>query len=357
MSSVLSPNVAPARPLGSRRILLVGAAVLALYAIDLLVAVTIPVSAHAYTVDVAVPFDLVVFVPAVFYLLVVRRKGITPIAVLPVVWVGYIVSLQVANLGETSLVAPLMAFAETGRFSLLVPLFAAALALDVAVLAHEVVRIVGAFRRARTQSRRPFDWFSQAMGVLTSNERFAQLAGLEGSTYYYALFAWRAKPDVPQGRRVFSYHRDSGYIALVGVMLALVPLETIMVHLLVAQWSVLVACLLTATSLYALLYIVATARAVVLNPILVDDQVLTVRWAHTFCEDIPLSVIAGTSSEVPDVPKRERIDMGVMGATPCWLMFSEPVIMRTALGSPRLVRALNITPDNLSEFKRCIRPR
>lgn len=357
MSSVLSPNVMPVRPFGSRRILLVSAAVLALYAVDLLVAATIPASAHTYTVDFAVPFDLMVFVPAVFYLLVVRRKGITPIVVLPVVWVGYVVSLQVAMPGETSLVAPLAAFAETGRFSLLVPLFAAALALDAVVLVHEAVRIVRAFRAARAQSNRPFDWFSQAMGVLTPNERFAQLAGLEGSTYYYALFSWRAKPDVPQGRRAFSYHRDNGYLALIGVMLALVPIETIMMHLLVAQWSVIAACLLTATSLYAVLYIVATARAVVLNPILVGDRVLTVRWAHTFCEDIPLSAIVGASSEVPDVPKRERIDMGVMGATPCWLMLSEPVMMRTALGSARPVLALNVTPDNLSEFKRCIRPR
>lgn len=354
MSSMLSPNVTSARPFGSRRILLVVAVVLALYAVDLLIAAVIPAAAHVYTVDFALPFDLMVFVPAVFYLLVVYRKGITPIVVLPVVWVGYVASLQVATPGETSLVAPLVTFAETGHFSLLVPLFAAALALDGVVLVHEAVRILRAFRVARAQSNRPFDWFSQAMGVLTPNERFAQLAGLEGSTYYYALFAWRKKPDATQGRRAFSYHRDNGYIALIGVMLALVPIETIMMHLLVAQWSVLVACLLTATSLYALLYIVATARAVVLNPILVDDQVLTARWAHTFCEDIPLNVIAGASSEVPDVPKRERIDMGVMGATPCWITFSEPVMMRTALGSPRPVRALNVTPDNLSEFKRRI---
>ena len=212
-------SAAPVRALGARRLLLALAVVLALYAVDLACAATVPASAHAFAVNVAVPFDLMVCVPAAFYLLVVRRRGLTPLAVLPVVWAGYLAASQ--------LVA-----GSAGTFSLLPPLFAA--------------------------------------------------------------------------------------------------------------------------SLYALLWLVAAARASVLNPLLVDDETLTVRWAAFVCEDVPLRLVTGVGAAAPDVPKRERLDLGVMGAPPCWIELSEPLEVRTLAGTRRPVRAINVSPDNAAAFKRLV---
>ena len=347
-------SAAPVRALGARRLLLALAVVLALYAVDLACAATVPASAHAFAVNVAVPFDLMVCVPAAFYLLVVRRRGLTPLAVLPVVWAGYLAASQLAAPGLLSPLAVSAAAGSTGTFSLLPPLFAAALALDAAVIACEARRLVRAFRAARRASARPYDWFAEAFKVLAPGRRAAHLAGIEGATWYYALFSWRARPDAPAGRHAFSYHRESGFLALVGVIAALLPVEAFAVHLLVAQWSTIAACLLTATSLYALLWLVAAARASVLNPLLVDDETLTVRWAAFVCEDVPLHLVTGVGAAAPDVPKRERLDLGVMGAPPCWIELSEPLEVRTFAGTRRPVRAINVSPDNAAAFKRLV---
>lgn len=347
-------SAAPVRALGARRLLLALAVVLALYAVDLACAATVPASAHAFAVNVAVPFDLMVCVPAAFYLLVVRRRGLTPLAVLPVVWAGYLAASQLAAPGLLSPLAVSAAAGSAGTFSLLPPLFAAALALDAAVIACEARRLVRAFRAARRASARPYDWFAEAFKVLAPGGRAAHLAGIEGATWYYALFSWRARPDAPAGRHAFSYHRESGFLALVGVIAALLPVEAFAVHLLVAQWSTIAACLLTATSLYALLWLAAAARASVLNPLLVDDETLTVRWAAFVCEDVPLRLVTGVGAAAPDVPKRERLDLSVMGAPPCWIELSEPLEVRTLAGTRRPVRAINVSPDNAAAFKRLV---
>ena len=202
-------SAAPVRALGARRLLLALAVVLALYAVDLACAATVPASAHAFAVNVAVPFDLMVCVPAAFYLLVVRRRGLTPLAVLPVVWAGYLAASQLAAPGLLSPLAVSAAAGSAGTFSLLPPL-------------------------------------------------------------------------------------------------------------------------------------------------LVDDETLTVRWAAFVCEDVPLRLVTGVGAAAPDVPKRERLDLGVMGAPPCWIELSEPLEVRTLAGTRRPVRAINVSPDNAAAFKRLV---
>ena len=69
-------------------------ACLALYGIDLACMATVPATGFDFASGFAMPFDLMVFVPAVFYLLVVRRYRLSPLLVLPVIWLGGLVSLQ-----------------------------------------------------------------------------------------------------------------------------------------------------------------------------------------------------------------------------------------------------------------------
>lgn len=46
---------------------------------------------------------------------------------------------------------------------------------------------------------------------------------------------------VPKGREAFSYHKKSGFLALVGVVIVLGVIEIVVVHLLVSRFSVVAA--------------------------------------------------------------------------------------------------------------------
>ena len=223
-------------------------ACLALYGIDLACMATVPATGFDFASGFAVPFDLMVFVPAVFYLLVVRRYRLSPLLVLPVIWLGGLVSLQ---------------FAAPGKPSLLAPLGLCAVGVELGIAAH----------------------------------------------------------------------------------------------LLAARFSVAVACVLTALSLYTILWMVAEARAVVLNPLLVDDVELVARWGMLVCERIPLDRIARVGSQDPAVPKRELLNLAAMGGQALWIELAEPLEVRGLTGKPRLVRAIKTTPDDAAAFKDALRPR
>lgn len=314
-------------------------ACLLLYGIDLACTASVPASGLGYAVGFALPFDLMVCVPAAFYFLVVRRNGLSPLLVLPVIWIGGFVSLQ---------------FAIPGQPSILVPLSLGAVVVEATVAARELRRFVRTFRKAKTTSDNPLDWFSDAFFTLVRNERAARTAGFECAMWYYAAASWHRKPFVPEGYRAFSSHRRSGYVAVAGIMLGLIAIETFAVHLLVARFSTVAACALTALSLYTMLWMIAETRAVVLNPLLVGNGCLVARWGMLTCERIPLSIIADASSKEPDTNKRERLDLAAMGGQALWIELSEAVEVRGFLGRKRLVRAIKTSPDEADAFKRAI---
>lgn len=317
-------------------------ACLALYGIDLACMVAVPAAGASYASNFALPFDLMVCVPAAFYLLVVRRAQLSPLLVLPVIWLGGLVSLR---------------FAAPGQPSILPLLGVATLAVEAAVAAHEIRRFVRGYRAARAASDNPLDWFAGAFLVLVRNERAARVAGLECTMWYYAAASWRRAPRVPSGYRAFTSHRQSGYVAVVGVLLGLVAVETFAVHMMVARFSVPAACLLTALSAYAIVWMIAETRAVVLNPLLVGDAELVARWGMLTCERVPLSLIARVGADEPAAPKRERLDLAAMGGQACWIELSEPLEVRGIVGKPRLVRALKVSPDDRAAFTSALRPR
>ena len=83
-----APAGTPATParLAPSRIALALFAVLALYGIDLACLAAAPAAGFPFVPNFALPFDLMVCVPAAFYLLAVRPARLSPLLVLPVIW-------------------------------------------------------------------------------------------------------------------------------------------------------------------------------------------------------------------------------------------------------------------------------
>ena len=336
-----APAGTPATParLAPSRIALALFAVLALYGIDLACLAATPAAGFPFVPNFALPFDLMVCVPAAFYLLAVRPARLSPLLVLPVIWLGGFASLQFAAPGQPSIV-PLLGLA--------------ALVVEAGVAVREARRFSRGFRAAKAATDNPLDWFSGAFSALVRNERAARMAGLELTMWYYAAFSWRRAPHVPEGCRAFSSHRQSGYVAVVGVMLGLVAIEAFAVHLMVSRFSLPAACILTALSAYTIVWMVAEARAVVLNPLLVGNGELVARWGMLARERVPLGLIAWVGECEPAVPRKERLDLAAMGGRAVWIELAEPLEVRGITGKRRIVRALKVSPDEPAAFKQAL---
>lgn len=310
-----------------------------MYAFDLSTVRFVPPIASSYTVNFAVPFDLMVCVPLVFYFLVVRRRGMTPLAVLPVIYLGGLVSSFV--------VVP-------GSPTALPVLFGIAIIVDGLVLAHEVPRVVKAFcsgyREAHREGTYPIEWFVGAFEAIVPSRAVARAAAMEAAMWYHLLFSWRRVAQPPRDAKAFTCHKNSGFVPLVGVVVALGFVEVIVVHLLVSRYSLVAAALFSAFSVYGLAWLASCARAVVTSPILLDGSSLTAAWGFLQCERIPVGSIERVSFSDLGLGKRATLDMATMGAKPCWVVLKEPRKVDGIFGSTREVRAIKLAPDDLHGF-------
>ncbi len=78
-----------------------------------------------------------------------------------------------------------------------------------------------------------------------------RMMAAELSAWYHALFSWRKKTALKTNDMAFSYHNASGYMNMTfGFTLAFL-VEIVGVHLLLSQWNVVAALVVTTLSVYA----------------------------------------------------------------------------------------------------------
>ena len=258
----------------SRRVSLIAfcALCVALYAYGVASAPCIP----SHIEGIALPLDFMVGIPLGFYLLVVRPRRLTLLSVVPVIWIGY--ALSVLALGSPNA-------------GILPALLSALIPVELAVAVRECLKITRTFKAAKTESSDPMVWFRETMLYLVRKDVAAHMTAAELGVWYYALLSWRKKPYVLPGERAFSYHNAGGYMnMMLGLALAF-PVEIVAVHLLVSQWSVPAAIVVTALSVYAAIWLVGDARARILRPIAVGEGSVRLECGIQMETVIPVSHI------------------------------------------------------------------
>lgn len=307
------------------------AAVLALYTYGVILASQIPTE----VVAVALPLDFMVGIPLAFYLVVLRPKKMTPLAVLPVIWLGY----------------GLSALALSSSAAGILPVLLAALfPVEVAIAVREILHLARLFRGAKTQSADPLEWFYVVTCYLVRRELPARMMAAELSVWYYALLSWRKKPSVEADDKAYSYHNAGGYMSMMlGLGLAF-PVEIVAMHMLLSQWNVAVAMVVTLLSLYAAVWLVGDARARVLRPVVLGKGELQIECGIQMMGTISLGSIASVNCHEPtDIDKASKLNYGTFYQANVWVVMHDPVEVRTLLGMKRPL-AIGLSLDDPEGF-------
>ncbi len=282
---------------------------------------------------IALPLDFMVGIPLGFYLLVIRPRKLTLLSVIPVIWVGY--GLSVFTLGS----------ADAG---VLPYLLAALVPVELAIAVRECLRLAKVYKSTRKSSADPMAWFKETMLYLVRKDAPASMAAAELSVWYYALFSWRKKPYVLPGEKAFSYHNAGGYMnMMLGLALAF-PVEIVGVHILISQWSIAAACIVTALSVYATIWLIGDARARVMRPVAIGDDLVRLECGIQMEALIPLSTIERVSLNINDVcnfPKEDKLNFGAFYKADIWIITKHPVSVRTLTGIKQ-VRAIGMSIDD-----------
>ena len=306
---------------------------LALYTYGVVSAPYIP----SHIEGIALPLDFMVGIPVGFYLLVVRPRRLTPLTVIPVIWVGY--WLSVFALGS----------ADAG---VLPYLFAALMPVELAIAVRECLKVAQVYKSAKKASADPMVWFKETMLYLVRKDAPASMAAAELSVWYYALLSWRKRSYVLPGEKTFSYHNAGGYMnMMLGLALAF-PVEIIGVHMLVSQWSIAAACLVTALSVYSVVWLAGDARARIMRPVAIGVDCVRLECGIQMHATIPfadIEKVCFSEDDIRDIEKSDKLNYGTFYQANVWIVSKHPVAVRTMLGEKR-VRAIGMSLDDPHAF-------
>ena len=235
----------------------------------------------------ALTLDLTLSIPLVYFL-IIRKRSIPNVTVVPVFILGMVVASFLIPQGhQQSLeliktwVFPLV---ELSVFSLIV---------------YKVVSLKKAFAQHKDQHFDFIETFRMAAKDILPNKVIG-LFTTEVSMFYYALFTWK-RPNLARGS--FSYHKNSGIQALLYALLMAVVIETVAIHFLLIQWSVVAAWVLSALSVYTGLQVFAYIKSIPRRPTTLEHDVLTVRnGLMTNCK-VPLANIQKMEVFRGDLPE------------------------------------------------------
>jgi len=270
--------------------------------------------------------DLVLTVPAVFFLGVARRRGWPVVTAVPLVVLGLVLAARVLPADQHGTLRVLERLAAP---------------LELGVIAWIALRARRALRRTSADDPDPLERLHAVAREVLGSERVAAFVASELALLHYA-FAWRARPHVPAGTRAFTHHRKCGHGATVAVLLLLLAAEGFALHLLVTRWSPLAAWILSASELYAALWLIADHRATVLRPILVSDDALWLRAGLRASVRVPRAAIVAVTRTKPAAG---ALKLAFLASPTRWIRLAEPVVVRGPYGLARRTAEIGLAPD------------
>ena len=295
-----------------------------------------------HLVPCAACLDMTVVVPALYYILVVRRgvQGLTSLFLL--VLVCFVRAL---------FVFPAIFPAGISREAVLI-------GAELGVMGLVGLRVRQGMRAAATGevSRDPLQQIAAACEAIVPLDVVARFLGSELAILYYALFSWRSRADRQEGK-AFTTHKKGGSAILLGVLACFLLIEAPMVHVVVARWSRPAAWILTALGMYGFVWILGLARSLVLRPVVVTEGGLEMSKGFLWHVRVPWSEVVAVKRVglTASVSGPEFLNLAMGSACDFVVELAGPAVAQGPFGMSRRVRRIGLSIDEGREFEGCLR--
>jgi len=216
------------------------------------------------TLSLAISADLLLTLPGLYYLLVARRlkQGLLSVVLILSLALGF---------GYWILPPAHQTYLRYGEQALVLA--------EAGVFGWVLLRLRRILRTYRALASREADFIRNLHeAVRTHLGPHPVIHVLIGEVIMlrYSLFGWLGGPEQPAGP-AYSLHRQSGFVALLSMLIAVSLVEAFVAHLLLVRFSPAAAWGLTALSLYSTLFLVAHGVSVTRRQISLQPEALVVR--------------------------------------------------------------------------------
>ncbi|WP_235923567.1 hypothetical protein [Psychroflexus aurantiacus] len=257
-----------------------------------------PVLAGNETLVMAITVDLLLTVPLIYFLLI-RKSKIPKISVIPVLIIGLLIG---------SFFLPKEDQQYLQYFKTWILPF-----LELAVLSYVFYKLRKAIIKFKENEKSTFDFFTSLKDTCYDilPRKAVMPVVTEIGVFYYGFIYWKRRK---LKANEFSYHKDSGTIALLVVILFLVAIETAAIHILLSKWSDAAAWVLTFLSMYSGIQIFGFLKSMFKRPISLEKDQLHLRYGMMTETTIDLQDIDSLEISSKDLePDKETRKLSLFG--------------------------------------------
>jgi hypothetical protein len=169
-----------------------------------------------------------------------------------------------------------------------------------------------------------------------------RVVGFELRAVSYAFAGWFRR--APAG---YTMHRNTAYLAVIGIFVFLLGVEGAAAHLLIAQASRTAAWIATALSIYAAIWIIGHAHAARLQPLRFTDAGLAIAKGVFWRVTVPLDAIA--AAEPIEAKVKGALDLSYLVPN-VLLTLRAPVAAEGPFGIVRKRDRLTLSLDDRARF-------
>ncbi|TQI71116.1 hypothetical protein JM79_2042 [Gramella sp. Hel_I_59] len=209
-----------------------------------------------------ITFDLLLTVPFIYFLLI-RKTNIPKTTVIPFLILGIVIS---------SIILP----SENQYYLNLFKTWVLPI-VEISILSFVIYNVRKGIKHYNLNKTESFDFFTTLKNTCYEilPKGFVIPFVTEIAVFYYGFIYWK-KRDLKENE--FSYHKESGTIALMIVIIFLVAIETAVIHILLAKWSNTAAWILTFLSIYTGIQIFGFLKSMFKRPISIENNKLFLRY-------------------------------------------------------------------------------
>lgn len=289
--------------------------------------------------DLAITTDLLLTVPLVYFLLI-RKTEIPKTTVVPVMIAGLFVGSYFLPPGN-------QAYLSIFKIWVL-PI------VELSIITYVVVTVRRTIKKYKNSKDSTTDFFTALK--ITCYEILPKVAVIpvvtEISVFYYGFVYWK-KRELKDGE--FSYHKDSGTIALLVAIILIVAVETVGLHILLLKWSNTAAWILTSLSIYSGIQIFGFLKSMLKRPISIDNNKLNLRYGVMNESTIDLIDIDSVEISSKDIElndeTRKLSFLGELESHNVIIKLKRQNTLVGLYGTKRKYKVLALYVDNKLEFK------
>lgn len=219
-------------------------------------------NANPNILSTAITFDLLLVTPLIYFLLI-RKTNIPKTTIIPLLIIGMVVCTMIIPT-ENQYYLDIF---KTWIFPV----------IELSVISFIIYKVNKTVKKYKLNKNETTDFFTNLK--TTCYEIFPKFVVIplttEIAVFYYGFINWKKRK---LHKNEFSYHKDSGTIALLGGIIFIIAIETVVLHKLLLKWNSIVAWILTILSIYFGIQLFGFLKSMYKRPILIENDKLFLRY-------------------------------------------------------------------------------